>query len=219
MSDWIDEVLISATIGGWKDMNPFDVVTEFENTVSDYCGSNYAVAVDSCTNALLLCLTRYRMEHGVTRILLPHYTYVGVAQAVLMSGNTCGFVDYEWSGKYQLVPTNIGDSARRFYRGMYTGGEVCLSFHWQKLLPIGKGGMILLDDKDRADLYRKMRYDGRTAGVLPADDVFVPGYHCFMDPKDAIQGLSLMQYVKDYYDDLPADGYGDLSKQPIFILL
>jgi len=36
--------------------NPFKIVSDFEETVADYTGAPYAVAVDSCTNALFLCL-------------------------------------------------------------------------------------------------------------------------------------------------------------------
>jgi len=35
--------------------NPYKVVKMFEETVADYCGSKYAVAVTSCTEALFLC--------------------------------------------------------------------------------------------------------------------------------------------------------------------
>ena len=197
--------------------NAWDVVEDFEESIADYTGAPYAVGVDSCTNALLLALTLHRQEHGPTEITVPKHTYVGVAQAVLNSGNTIKFEYQNWGGWYALEPTNIYDSARRFRRNMYVRGtDTCLSFHWGKHLPIGRGGAILTDSVDKAEMYIRMRYDGREPGIAPADDTFIRGYHCMMSPNDAAQGLLLMQYVKDWYEDLPWDGYGDLSKQEVF---
>ena len=197
--------------------NAWSVVDDFEEAIADYTGAPYAVAVDSCTNALLLALTLWRMENGTTLVKVPRYTYVGVPQAVLNSGNGIQWVDSIWKGWYTMEPTGVIDSARRFRRGMYfPQTDTCLSFHWGKHLPIGRGGAILTYSWRRASLYKQMRYDGRKEGVAPADDTFIRGYHCMMTPQDAAQGLLLMQYVKDAYDDLPWDGYGDLSKQEVF---
>ena len=41
---------------GYQVSDPWDVVQIFENKVAEYAGSKYAVAVDSCTNAIFLCL-------------------------------------------------------------------------------------------------------------------------------------------------------------------
>ena len=39
--------------------NPYYIVDEFEKTIASLAGSKYAVAVDSCTNAIFLCLNIY----------------------------------------------------------------------------------------------------------------------------------------------------------------
>jgi len=208
------------TVGnGWTHKpNAWDTVRDFERCVADYAGAPYAVAVDSCTNALLLCLTEWRLRNGRQRISLPKRTYVGVAQAVIMSGHACRFDTDIFIGDYFLTPTNIIDSARRFRRKMFMKGHKhCLSFHYAKHLPIGRGGMILLDDKETADLLRRMRYDGRREGVKPTDDTFdVPGYHCLMHPDDAARGLTLMHSMPDHNEDLPNDDYADLSQFTLF---
>ena len=36
----------------------FEVVSEFEKKVADFFGSSYAIAVDSCTHGIELCLRR-----------------------------------------------------------------------------------------------------------------------------------------------------------------
>jgi len=209
------------TVGnGWTHKpNAWDTVRDFERCVADYAGAPYAVAVDSCTNALLLCFLLERLRYGNGVVTLPNRTYVGVAQAAIMAGHTCSFVDVEWSGAYCILLSQlIVDSARRFTNGMYNAGTLyCLSFHYAKHLPIGRGGMILLDDKDTADLLRRMRYDGRREGVKPTDDTFdVPGYHCLMHPDDAARGLTLMHSMPDHNEDLPNDDYADLSQFPMF---
>jgi len=195
-------------------MNPYDIVTEFENQMALYTGAPHAIAVDSCTNALMLCLAAKK----ATTVTCPKKTYVGVAQSILNAGHKLAFTREPWESAYYLKPFNIVDSALRLYRNMYVDywqDEVCLSFHWAKPLPIGRGGMILTDNLEAANLYRKMRFDGRTAGVVPNRDTFVRGYHCMMSPQDAAQGLALMMYIEDDYEVDKGD-YGDLSLQGIF---
>ena len=34
----------------------FTILTEFENKISEFFGSSYAIAVDSCTHGIELCL-------------------------------------------------------------------------------------------------------------------------------------------------------------------
>ena len=198
-------------------MNPYEVVEAFEHRVAEYAGSIYGVAVNSCTNAILLALM---LHEPLGEVTLPKRTYVGVAQSVINAGGVCRFVDNDWVGEYELEPEGIIDSARRFYRGMALndGSKIrCLSFHWYKHLPIGRGGVILTNSAHEYRLLKRMRYDGRRAGVAPVQDDFdVRGYHCYMIPEDAARGLMLMNAVKDHYEDIPWDDYADLSQFEMF---
>ena len=200
-------------------MNAWRIVDEFEKTVAEYTGAPYAVAVDSCTNALFLCLVLHRMKHGVTTVTLPKYTYVGVAHSVINAGHALRFYDLKWTGVYTLGGTDIIDAARRFHKDMYLPTmQMCLSFHWFKHLSIGRAGMILLDNEDDYKLLRRMRYDGRGEGVPPAEDTFdCPGYHMIASPELAAHGLLLMQHIARYNEDLPWDDYPDLSKHKYFV--
>ncbi len=199
-------------------MDPWRTVSDFERVVADYAGAPYGVAVDSCTNALFLSLVLRRIKYGRVVIEIPSYTYVGVAHAVINSGHELMFGDWSWVGAYNLAGSIVWDSARRFTRDMYEPASMwCLSFHTAKHLPIGRGGMILLDNEEDAKLLKRMRFDGRREGVAPKDDIFdVPGFHMRMEPEQASKGLQLMQYVKDYNEDLPMDDYADLSKYEYF---
>ncbi len=196
-------------------MNPYKVVEDFEEAVAEYAGAPYAVAVDSCTSALLLAMKYCKVD----KVYLPSRTYVGVAHSVLNAGGKCVFDDYEWKGAYYLEPYPIIDSARRFRRDMYVPGTLyCLSFHWAKHIPIGRGGVILTDSKKAVEWLKRARLDGRREGVSAKEDTFdIPGYHCYMTPELAVRGLMLMRINKNkYFEDIPETEYADLSKHKMF---
>ena len=197
-------------------MNPYDIVAAFEETVAEYAGAKYGVAVNSCTSALMLAC-RFRFDQNYERCVeIPRYTYVGVAQAIHAAGGYCKFRDEDWSGGYWLESIGVFDGARRFCRGMYQPALHCLSFHMTKHLPIGRGGMILTNGPQTSEALRRLRYDGRAAGVAPKDDDFDFGWHVGMAPEEAARGLQLMTSAKDSYDDIPWDDYVDLSKTKWF---
>lgn len=199
-------------------MNPYDIVSELEKRVAEYAGSKYAVSCDSCTNALLLSFVYNKKRLGVNEIILPCYTYVGVAYAAKNAGLKIKFENYNWEGCYKIGNTNIIDSARRFRKGMYVPNTLyCLSAHWYKHLKIGRGGFICTDDKDAVEFFKRARFDGRRAGVSPKeDDFFEVGYHIYQLPEEAARGLMLMASIPDWNPDLPWDGYADLSKFEVF---
>ena len=53
----------------------FQIVADFENAISKFYGSPYAVAVDSCTHSIELCL-RYKK---IKKFTLPTRTYLSIA--------------------------------------------------------------------------------------------------------------------------------------------
>jgi dTDP-4-amino-4,6-dideoxygalactose transaminase len=186
----------------------------FEEEMCEYTGAPYAVAVDSCTNALFLCLKYLKAEE----VTIPRKTYLSVPQSVLHAGARLKFSDQAWSGVYQLKPYPIYDSAKRLTSGMYIPESfMCLSFHIKKHLKIGKGGMILTSDPTAVEWFKKARYEGRSEKQYKDDDVDTLGWNMYMTPQQAAHGLALMQnYPKDCMD-LPEDpGYRDLKEFPLF---
>jgi dTDP-4-amino-4,6-dideoxygalactose transaminase len=101
---------------------------------------------------------------------------------------------------------------------MYRDGAMqCVSFHWSKILGIQQGGAILHDDPDADRWFRKARFDGRTEGVPPKEDTFETlGYHCYLSPETAAQGLVRLSFLPPHNDDLPNSDYPDLSQIPLF---
>src|SRR5215213_4848606 len=123
--------------------NPFKIVQMFEEELSNYTGAPFAVAVDSCTSALFLCC-RYL---AVKEVFIPKKTYLSVPQAIIHAGGKVCYKDLDWSGIYKLDPYPVYDSALRLTSNMFIENSfMCLSFHYKKRLPIGKGGAILLDN-------------------------------------------------------------------------
>jgi dTDP-4-amino-4,6-dideoxygalactose transaminase len=195
-------------------MNAFQVVRDFEKAVADYTGAKYCVTVNSCTMALLLAC-RYL---NVGTVTIPKYTYVSVPMSIMHAGGKVKFDDLGWRGVYQLHPYPIWDAARRFTTGMYRAGQYqCVSFHWSKTLGIQQGGAILHDDDDADRWFRKARFDGRTEGVAPKDDTFDSlGWHCYLSPEVAAEGLVRLSFLPKHNDDLPNSDYPDLSKIELF---
>jgi hypothetical protein len=67
---------------------------------------------------------------------------------------------------------------------------MCISFQYQKHLSLGRGGMILFDDKKAATQLKKMSYDGRLPGIpWREQDIDTMGYHYYMTPETAALGL------------------------------
>jgi len=193
-------------------------VDEFEKVIAEFAGSKYAVAVDSCTNALFLCCKYKR----VTVVSIPRFTYPGVACSIKHAGGKIFFTNTKWKGAYMLAPHKIVDSALRFREGMYIKGSLyCLSFHWKKHLPIGRGGMILTDDKEAYDWFKRARFDGRREKPLDKDKFDMLGWNMYLTPDQAERGLELFRYMMEMelmQEDLDVDkqNYPDLSQWGVY---
>jgi dTDP-4-amino-4,6-dideoxygalactose transaminase len=201
----------------YKITDPWDIVTLFENKLADYAGSKYAVCVDSCSNAIFLCL-KYLNITGIT-ITIPARTYPSTPMQCIHTGNRIKFVDTEWSGDYFLEPTPIVDGATKFKKGMYIPDTYyCVSFHHRKTLKIGKGGVILTDDAQFASWARPMIYDGRHKNILHSEDNYeCIGYHMYMTPEEAAKGLLLFEDIPEYNQDTGNNSvYKDLRQQRVF---
>jgi dTDP-4-amino-4,6-dideoxygalactose transaminase len=203
----------------------YKVVDMFEEELCVYTRAPFAIAVDSCTNALFLSLV---YEHERSRpathrrvdwapvLTLPRRTYVGVLQAVRNAGYVVEWArsDWHWEFMYDLEPTRVIDAARCLTRKTFDPGHlVCVSFDAGKQLPLGRGGAILTDDKDAAQWLRAARMDGRPPGA-PIGETQFPGFHCPLPPDTAARGLWILsRWVDSGYDPppLPAETYPDLS--------
>jgi dTDP-4-amino-4,6-dideoxygalactose transaminase len=190
-------------------------IEEFEKLISNYFNSPYGIAVDCCTHAIELCL-RYTKPNFVTS---PKHTYLSVPMTYEKLGIGYKFVDDNWTGYYKIEGTNIIDAATLWQKDSYVPGTfMCISFQYKKHLKLGRGGMILTDNKEAADILSKMRCDGRTNNLPWAEqDIDTFGYHYYMTPETAEQGIIKFDEVKN----IPAKiwsykDYPDISKMSVF---
>ena len=194
--------------------NPYKIVKMFEEEVAYYTGAHFAISTDSCTDALLLCCEYLK----VNEVTIPSQTYLSVPQSIIHAGGVVRFEDIKWKGVYQLKPYPIYDAAKRFTSGMYIPGSyMCLSFHIKKHLKIGKGGMILTDDLEAYQWFKKGRYEGRSEVKYHDDDIDINGWNAYMTPEQAARGLMLMQNYPRHNEDISEDPpYRDLREFEIF---
>ena len=199
--------------------NPFEIVEWFEEAVAEYTGAPYAIAVDSCTNAIFLTCIYRRIKFSDPVITIPKRTYVSVPQSIMHAGAKVEFEDLDWEGIYQLKPSPIYDAAKRLTSNMYIPGTyMCLSFHHKKHLKIGKGGMILTDDEKAVEDIKKMRYEGRSQGIpYQEDKINSIGSNMYMTPEEAARGLTLLiDHPTDCPDLIENPPYKDLTEFPLF---
>jgi dTDP-4-amino-4,6-dideoxygalactose transaminase len=101
---------------------------------------------------------------------------------------------------------------------MYEAGQMqCVSFTGQyKHLKLGKGGAILLDNKEAYEWMKKMRNSGRNECSYHVDSITVVGRNCYMHPSVALLGRQLIHQFY-HIDGTPMDmedtelPYPDLS--------
>ena len=175
----------------------FDKIKKFEEELAEFAGAPYAVMTDCCTHAIELCLRYDRVQE----VVMTPYTYLSVPMTMHKLGIKYYYREEEWTGEYRFHGTRIWDSARRLESGMYRPGTMqCLSFGHNKPLAIGHGGAILLDDKIAYETILRQRYDGRNLTVAPWQDqkTFHVGYHYKPSIEDAVQGVALLQGVKEH---------------------
>lgn len=195
--------------------NTFDDILRFEQALAEYTGAPYAIMTDCCTHAIELCL-RY---DKITECTFTPYTYLSIPMTMHKLGIKYHYYPdnvahrQHWVGEYKFEGTRIWDSARRLEKGMYQKGMMqCLSFGHTKPLHIGRGGAILLDNKEAYEELIRMRYDGRDLNIKPWENqkTFSVGYHYKPTPEEAVQGLALLQGIKEFPAKPVYYGYPDL---------
>ena len=196
--------------------NAHRVTEDFESVLASYTGARFAVAVDSCTNAIFLCLKWLGVEGK--EITIPSHTYMSVACQIKHAGANIKFKRSSklLTGAYQLAPTPIWDSSLRFTTNMYKSGQfMCLSFTGpNKILKLGKGGAVLTDDLKAYEWLKRARYHGRNPVDHLTDNFDMLGWNMFMTPETAARGIFLMGGMKGNKD--VTQEYQDLSQFEIY---
>jgi dTDP-4-amino-4,6-dideoxygalactose transaminase len=192
----------------------FETVTKFETQVAKYFGCKYAIAVDSCTHGIELCL-RYTKATSIT---VPKHTYLSIPNLANKLNIDLVWKDENWVDYYR-VTSNIIDAAVLWKENSYLPGTFMnLSFQYQKHLSLGRGGIILTDNEHDAIQLKKMSYDGRLPNIpWREQNIDSIGYHYYMTPETAQLGLAKFNdAVKAKPKQWAITDWPDLTKMPIF---
>ncbi len=195
----------------------FETVKEFENKVAKFFGAPYAIAVDSCTHGIELCL-RYQ---NIKKISVPKRTYISVPFLSNKMNIGLEWRDEVWTNYYKVNDTKkpIYDAAVMWEKDSYLfGSMMCLSFQFQKHLSLGRGGAILLDNEEDMIELKKMSYDGRLPNIpWREQNIDTFGYHYYMTPETAQLGLDkLDNAINSTPKQWVVTDWPDLTKMEIF---
>jgi len=193
----------------------FEIVKKFENKLAEFFGSPYAVAVDCCTHGIELCLR----HQNVKSITVPKRTYLSIPFLSNKLNINLKWKDENWKDYYYIGDTNIIDAAVLWKRNSYIPNTfMCVSFQFQKHLSLGRGGVILTDDKQASIDLKKMTYDGREPEMpWREQNIKTVGYHYYMSPETAQNGLDkLDEAITKPPKQWVITDWPDLTKMKIF---
>lgn len=101
ITDDDEREVVTALRSGWLTHGPYN--ERFEHAFADYIGVGNAISLNSCTSALQLSL----MGLGVTgEVILPSFTFVASANAIVNAGATPVFADIEAATR-TLAPSAV----------------------------------------------------------------------------------------------------------------
>ena len=207
----------------------YKITEDFEKSLSDYTGAPYVVTVDNQSNALFLSLyyeKNIKNSIDTDTITIPSRTYPSVPCEIIHAGLKVDFEPVEGktiTGAYNLVGSNVWDSALRFTADMYSPNtHICVSFTGPyKHFKLSKGGAILTDSLEAYHWFKRARYSGRRECSYHDDNFDMIGWNFYMMPELATRGLLLMNQFynidgsKKHQEDLELP-YPDLSKFKIY---
>jgi dTDP-4-amino-4,6-dideoxygalactose transaminase len=192
----------------------FETVNKFEGEIAKFFGSPYAIAVDSCTHGVELSL-RY---NNVKSIIVPKHTYISIPFLSNKLNISLNWTDQKWKDFYH-VSYGVIDAAVLWKPNSYIPKTfMSISFQYQKHLSLGRGGMILTDNKEAAIQLKKMSYDGRLPNIpWREQNIDTIGYHYYMTPETAQMGLDkLSTAITTQPRQWDVNDWPDLTKMEIF---
>ena len=199
---------------GSEEYMSFKPIKDFEDEIANFFGAPYAIATDCCTHAVELSL-RYR---NAKKIEVPKHTYISIPMLSIKLGIELEWKDENWLDYYYLTD-DIIDAAVLWKKDSYIPNTfMCVSFQFKKHLSLGRGGVILTDDKEAAYELKKMSYDGRLPdSPWATQNINSMGYHYYMTTETANLGLQkLPEAIKNKPKQWTVYDWPDLTKMEIF---
>ena len=163
------------------------IVTEFEETISEYVGAKYAVTFNSATSAIFLSLLNKNITLKIPSMIPPV-----VLNAIITSGNEYEFTDNtDWVGDsytlHDFGDYKIIDSAQKLEKSQFKNEcnpQDLMIFSFYPTKPIGSsdGGMIVSDDLEKILSLKEMSLNGMTFSKNNWDrKIKFPGYKMYMN--------------------------------------
>ena len=192
----------------------FEIIDKFEKEISEFFGSKFAIAVDSCTHGVELCLLMTNSK----KIKVPKQTYISIPFLSKKLNIEMEWSDEQWVDYYYLTDRVIDAAVLWKKNGYIPNTLMSVSFQFQKHLSLGRGGIILCDNEDEYMLLKKMSYDGRLPNIpWREQDIDTVGYHYYMTPETAKLGLEkLEKAINNRPRQWVISDWPDLSKMKVF---
>ena len=157
MEQDIDAALKRVMVGG--DFILRADVTEFEKNIAKYVGTNYAVGVNSCTDAMLLSLLACVIGQGDEVITVAH-TFVATVEVIVHCGATPVLVDV--GTDYNINPALIERAITSHTKAIlpvHLNGRCCDMDALQAIAE--KHGLLIIEDAAQS---LGATYNGKKAG-------------------------------------------------------
>jgi dTDP-4-amino-4,6-dideoxygalactose transaminase len=132
--------------GGWLAQSP--VVRRFEEAFALLVGSTAAIAVNSCTSALHLTLVALGIGPG-DEVIVPAFTHVSTANAVLMTGAKPVFADIDVA-TFNVYPALLERKVTEPTRALIPVHLFGLAADMQAIQSLARCSPVFVEDRRRS---------------------------------------------------------------------
>jgi dTDP-4-amino-4,6-dideoxygalactose transaminase len=155
-----ERAVVQVLRSGWVVQGP--KVGEFERMVAEYVGARQAVATSSCTTALHLALMLRGIGEG-DEVIVPSFTFIATANAVLYTGATPVFVDID-PQTYNIDPDCLEAAITPRTKAIMPVHQIGLAADMDRINPIAqRHGLAVIEDAAPA---LGAMYDSKKVGSL-----------------------------------------------------
>ena len=138
------------------------MVTEFEKNFAKFAGVKHAVAVNTGTAALHSAVVASGVKQG-DEVILPSFTFVATAEAVVLAGGKPAFADID-AQTYNLSPSAVEKSITKNTKAILPVDLYGFSADMKSMREIAaKHGLALVEDAAQA---HGTTYAGKPAGTF-----------------------------------------------------
>ena len=151
---------------GWLSLGP--KLTEFENRFADFIGAKHAVAVNSGTSGLHLCIKALNIGPG-DQVITSSFSFVASSNPIILEGGNPVFVDID-ERTYNIDPQKLEDAITEDTKAIvlvHIFGQPC---NMEEIMRIAeRKGIPIIEDACEA---LGAAFDGRKVGTFGQASVF-----------------------------------------------